>query len=99
MKDYGTGRKCEQCKTALNIYNPGPNCHAHSNESHKIRYVPVTSCTSYKPELFNREPNLEGLLPEPGTESYNEMAFNSEIEVAEYVPETNLWVYCDGPCD
>jgi hypothetical protein len=99
MEEYETGRKCEQCGTALNIYNEGPNCHAHSNESFRIRYVPVTCCTSYKPQPFHKEPNLEGLLSEPGTESYTEMAFNSEIEVAEYVPETNLWVYCNGPRD
>ena len=95
MKDYGKGRKCEHCGQSLNIYNRGPNCHAHSNEGFRVRYVPVTCCTSYNKKMVDKEFGSEGLLPSPGRESYNDMAFNKEIQGGEYDEETDLWVNLD----
>ena len=96
MKDYsndGEVRECLQCNTILNRYNSGPYCHAHSNESYRVRHVPVTSCCGFQRIIYDKEHGLEGILPTPGTENYNDMAFNQEIEVADYDPDTGEWYF------
>jgi hypothetical protein len=68
------------------MYNNSKRCHAHTEGTAVIERVPVTNCTSYKAREDHSggmeakfEDDSYEILPAPGTENYDNMAFDKEV--------------------
>jgi hypothetical protein len=72
-------RKCEVCGKTLSVYNTGRVCFAHNPAYPQYEWIPVTKVTSYSKEMWDRDEDMDGLFPIPGTDSFNGSAFRQEL--------------------
>ena len=79
-------KQCEICGTSLSMYNKGKRCYAQTEGNAVVERIPVTHCTSYKVRtqyadqpLAPVDDNTHLGLPVPGTESFDNMAFDKQV--------------------
>jgi hypothetical protein len=76
MRSEPERRRCAICTKPLSIYNEGDVCFHHT-EQLKYAFSPVTTFTSYRADATR--------LYQPGTEGFNELAFNKVLEIIETI--------------
>ncbi len=70
-------RYCKVCDRRLAELNTEETCYCHQEGMIVKEYHPATCCTSYMPS--HDENDVQGAVPQPGDERYNETAFNVTI--------------------
>jgi hypothetical protein len=72
-------KQCEICGTTLSSYNKGKRCFTHTEGNAVIERTPVTLCTSYDRNRYDKDLAEENLIPQPGSVSFDDMAFEKQV--------------------